>query len=162
MKRLKQGLGTSRGGQSCAQELVCLPALNHPPDSKVMHEPTEQKCSGESASSHVKSIRRLIEAAQRFLLWGTASLFLATQSSMPAHQVAPGTEDPTLGSINAGSMHALSPSFNFGCSGIKCTSPRLLAKKRLRAIFLAGFSKLKRSKRARTHTKTHRNTYYYC
>lgn len=52
------------GGQGCAR----LPALHHPPDRKVMHEPTEQKCSGESASSHLESIRCLNKPAERSLL----------------------------------------------------------------------------------------------
>lgn len=47
---------------------LCLPALHHPPDRKVMHEPTEQKCSGESASSHLESIRRLNKPVERSLL----------------------------------------------------------------------------------------------
>lgn len=28
---------------------ACLSALHHPSDSKMMHKPTEKKCSGESA-----------------------------------------------------------------------------------------------------------------
>lgn len=47
---------------------LCPPALHHPPDRKVMHEPTEQKCSGESASSHLESIRCLNKPVKRSLL----------------------------------------------------------------------------------------------
>lgn len=43
---------------------ICLPSLHHPPDRKVMHEATKEKCSGESASSHLESITCLIRDRQ--------------------------------------------------------------------------------------------------
>lgn len=104
--------GAMRRARLCPP--ACLPVLHHPPDRKVMHEPTEPKCSGESASSHPESIRCLNKAGERSLLLETASLFLASQDCTPDLQVAPGTEDPTLASIIL-AARTLSPSFSFGC-----------------------------------------------
>lgn len=104
---------------------VCLLSLHHPPDRKVMREPTEQKCSGESASSHLESIRCLNKVAERSLLQETASFLLGC---MPALQLAPGTKDPTFQPLCWQHICAPSPSFNCGCLRIKCTPPGLLAK----------------------------------
>lgn len=109
----KEGDRQSMNGPTRRARL-CLPVLHHPPDRKVMHEPTEPKCSGESASSHLESIRCLNKAGERSLLLEAASLILASQDCTPDLQVAPGTEDPTLASIIL-AARALSPSFNFGC-----------------------------------------------
>lgn len=43
---------------------ACLLSLHRAPDRKVMHEPTEQKSSSESASSHLESIRCLNKVAE--------------------------------------------------------------------------------------------------
>lgn len=57
---------------------------------------------------------------------------------MPALQVAPGTEDPTLESIMLAACTLL-PSFNFSCLTIKCTPPELLAKYVSGLYFCEGF-----------------------
>lgn len=57
----------NRGQHRCACLLACS-SLHHPPDRKVMHEPTEEKCSSESASSHRESIRCLNKVVERSLL----------------------------------------------------------------------------------------------
>lgn len=104
-----------------------------------MHKASEEKRSGESASSHPESIACLNKGSPRSQLWNAVSLF---QGFSFALRVAPGAENPTLQPL-CWQRARLPPLFNFGCLRMECTPWGAFIEKRPGAKFLGGFFRLR-------------------
>lgn len=145
-----------RRRKQAQQASICLPVLQHPTDYKVMHDPTMQKCSSESADICVEPIKSL-NKSERGIHYETQS----TSSRRPRLHVCLSShlrhwEMPRFG-VHDGEntlMQRLSPSFNFGYLGIKCTPARLLVENISGRYIAAWLFKIK-GKRAGKHTYTH-------
>lgn len=101
---------TWRGGDVWRRAGLSSCPCTIPPDRKVMHEPTEQRCSGESAGSHLESIRRLHNKLAKKVSAVVDSLVLPGRTGAactPALRVAPGHRGPYLNNHYTGSMRSL-------------------------------------------------------
>lgn len=124
-----------------------------------MHESTKQNCSGESASSHLESIRCLnkperdVSVAEESLVPGEPGLD-ACSLRCPRHW------RPWFGVHCAGSMHALSPSLNFRCLRMKKVhSAKAFSKKMPWSYISVWFFTSRQAYTILTHTHAHRDTH---
>lgn len=115
--------------------------LHHPPNRKVMHEPTDQKCSGESASSHLESIRCPNQPAEQVSAGGRQQLSFPA-SQVPARLLSPGCFrhwGPYFSVHYAGSPPLSHPHSTLAAEEWSALHQGFSAKKCLWAIFLRVF-----------------------
>lgn len=116
-----------------------------------MHKTSEEKHSGESASSHPESITSLNKGSPRSQLRDAVSLFLGFSF---AFQVAPGTQNPTFQPL-CWQRARLPPRSTLSASEWRALRKELLLRNVLGLNFLVAFSDWGEERQASLQTHAH-------